>query len=731
MAYVTTILMSSYTTINASEPTTHHEAFPPDARSAAVIYIQRGLAPIPLLPRSKDPGYDGWQDLRLTLEDIDRHFPAGQSKNLGILNGSPSHNTLDVDLDCEEARLAAHHLLPATGWIFGRESTPRAHWIYQAECSPDAAQEVYRDPDGTMLIELRSSRGMTVFPPSRHEDTGEAISWDQFTDPGRVSLADLQRAVREIAAAALIARYWPDIGCRHHLALAIAGGLSKAGWELERIKTFAHAVFVAAKTGDIKNKLQGVASTHKKAAEGRKVTGWPHVIQFLKGPGNKIVTLVREWLGISTPARVADVREVPQTLPWPDAPAEEAFHGLAGRIVRTIEPSTEADSAALLVQMLVVFGNAVGRRGHFCVEASHHFPNEFAVLVGRTSKARKGTSWERVVRLLEQADAQWFTERVVSGVSSGEGIIWAVRDPIQKRDRIREKGEVRYQDVEADPGVADKRLQIYEPEFANVLKQTERQGNTASVVLRQAWDGSKVLRTLTKNAPACATGAHVSFVGHITSDELRRYLTQTETANGFGNRFLYVCADRSKLLPEGGHVDVAAWHALQSELVEAIEFAKSAGEVRRDDEARSLWCQVYGELSDGKPGLAGSLLARAEAHVMRLALLYALLDRSSLIQAPHLMAAVALWDYCERSVRFVFGDSLGDPVADELLRLLRSCPNGLTRTDIRDYFQRNASADRIGRALGLLLQHKLARRDREQTGGKPAERWFAVRAQQG
>jgi hypothetical protein len=102
------------------------------------------------------------------------------------------------------------------------------------------------------------------------------------------------------------------------------------------------------------------------------------------------------------------------------------------------------------------------------------------------------------------------------------------------------------------------------------------------------------------------------------------------------------------------------------------------------------------------------------------------MDRSVVIRAPHLLAALALWDYCERSVYYVFGDELGDPVADDLLRLLRGCPDGLTRNDIMNFFGRNQSSNRISRALGLLLQHQLARREFEETGGRRAERWFAV-----
>jgi hypothetical protein len=430
----------------------------------------------------------------------------------------------------------------------------------------------------------------------------------------------------------------------------------------------------------------------------------------------------RPWEANSVPAAPT----FPEPPAWPDPPGEEAFHGLAGRVVDEIDPASEADRAALLVQTIVAFGSAIGRGAYFSVEGVRHHGNEFAVLVGPSSKARKGTSWGRVSQLYREAEEAWAAERVQTGLSSGEGLIWAVRDPITKQERVKERGElVHYETVEADPGVQDKRLLVYEPEFSNVLKQTERQGNTVSPVLRQAWDGND-LRSMTKNSPARATAAHVSLVGHITADELRRYLRLTEVANGYGNRHLWLCAARSKLLPEGGQVDPDTWDSLRGELVEALAFAKAPREMTRDEEARAIWYDIYGPLSEGRPGLAGALLARAEAHVTRLAMLYALMDRAAVIGAEHLLAALALWDYVERSVLFVFGDSLGDPVADDLLRLLRSCPTGLTRNDMTNHFGRHQSSDRIGRALGLLLQHGLARREQEQTGGRPAERWFAV-----
>jgi hypothetical protein len=705
--------------------TTLNGTVPSDARSAVELYLAKGLAPIPLPPRRKNPGYTGWESLRLTPDVLDEHFPPQQARNVGVVLGAASNRVVDVDLDCQEAIAVADFLLPPTGWVFGRKSKPSSHYEYRTVGRP-ARTRSYKDVNNTMLVELRGDKLQTVFPPSIHE-SGERIQWVKFEAIGEPLVEELEVAVARVAAAALLGRHWPAQGSRQDAALALSGGLSRAGWPVEGIETFVKAVTIAAKDDETPMRMQTARRTHEKVEAGNEATGWPALAKLV---GDDVVSQVRQWLGIKGTI-AAELAELPLPIgpPWPDPPGEEAFYGLAGKIVRAIEPASEADPAALLVQTLVAVGNVIGRTVHFVVEDDVHYANEFTVLVGKTSKARKGTSWGRARAVLANAEPQWVAERVQSGLSSGEGLIWAVRDPIARREKVKERGQApHYEDVESDPGVDDKRLLVQEPEFANVLKQTERQGNTLSAILRQAWDGSP-LRTMTKNSPARATGAHVSLIGHVTADELRRYLTSTEMANGFANRHLWVCAQRSKLLPEGGAVDETALRTLQGELVEALAFARSAGEVQRDEKARAIWRDVYGPLSEGKPGLAGALLARGEAHVMRLAMIYALMEHSTVIRAEHLLAALALWDYAERSVYYVFGDCLGDPIADDVLRLLRAGPDGLTRTELMHYFGRNQSSDRIGRALGLLLHHRLARCERQDTGGRPVERWFAARRQ--
>ncbi|MGH2928472.1 MAG: hypothetical protein ACRDL8_09735, partial [Solirubrobacteraceae bacterium] len=113
---------------------------------------------------------------------------------------------------------------------------------------------------------------------------------------------------------------------------------------------------------------------------------------------------------------------------WPAAPDQAVYHGLAGEIVTRIAPETEADPVAILSQLLVAFGAAVGRGAFFQVEATRHHPNEFLVLIGDSARSRKGSSWDHVHRLIIGADSS-INARILTGLSSGEGLIISVRDP--------------------------------------------------------------------------------------------------------------------------------------------------------------------------------------------------------------------------------------------------------------------------------------------------------------
>ncbi|HTB13996.1 MAG TPA: DUF3987 domain-containing protein [Bryobacteraceae bacterium] len=390
---------------------------------------------------------------------------------------------------------------------------------------------------------------------------------------------------------------------------------------------------------------------------------------------------------------------------WPAPLAREAFYGLAGYFIEAIEPYSEADTAALLVQFLVGFGSLTGRWPHFVAGADQHFTNLFTVLVGATAKARKGMSWGQAKDVLRRVDPTWAEKRVKSGLASGEGLIFALKE---------------------DP---NKTLLIYEPEFSRVLRTAERSGSTLYDVIRQAWDGGD-LAVLTKNNPLDVKDAFISMVAHITVGELRSLMSEIPTLNGVFNRYLWVCANRSKLLPDGGPMPQEDMDGLCAALTTQLDYARSVGLMQRDAGASKLWHVVYPQLTEGKPGPFGSATARAEAQVMRLACIYALLDLSDVVEPAHLKAALAVWKYCEDSARFIFGDSLGNVVADQLLKGIRDRGNGgLSRTEISNLCQRNANKEQIEAALAILQKTGMARvANVVETPGqkKPTQRWYAV-----
>lgn len=416
-------------------------------------------------------------------------------------------------------------------------------------------------------------------------------------------------------------------------------------------------------------------------------------------------------------------------VPWPEPMDEAAFYGVAGDIVRKIEPHTEADPVAILIQILVAAGNMIGRRCYFAVEATRHYANLFTVLVGSSSAGRKGTSGDQVNSVMRQVDESWFRDRVLGGLVSGEGLIWQVRDPITKQEAVREGGKkdgkvIGYQDVITDEGVADKRLLAYETEFSSLLKAKSREKNSLSEVLRQAWDSGR-LRTAAKNSPAKASDAHVSLIGHITRDELRHVSAEVDMFNGLANRFLWCCVKRSKQLPEGGQVHTVNFDLEIAKLKEAVEFASEERRLERDAAAAEEWGRLYPELTAERPGAVGAVCNRGAAQVARLSLLYAILDLSPVIELAHLRAAVALWNYCEASVKYVFGSSLANRTADTILHTLRQTGGtGISRTAISDLFNRNKTKSEIDTALQILVDGHLARRETLQTGGRSTETWF-------
>jgi hypothetical protein len=336
----------------------------------------------------------------------------------------------------------------------------------------------------------------------------------------------------------------------------------------------------------------------------------------------------------------------------------------------------------------------------------------FAVIVGSSSKARKGTSADPVRRLfefgllrVEEGEGLFYNPARTSPgpLSSGEGLIFAVRD--RGRDE--------------DPGEDDKRLFIQDEEFAAALKSMMRKGNVLSTIIRTAFDHGN-LEPLTKHDRIKATGAHLGIVTHTTLAELSRLLSHSDVFGGFANRFLWVCSRRQKEVPLPLPMPDDELEVLQRRLLKIITTVQEFGAIEMSEAATQRWCEIYPQLSAERSGLGGAATNRAEAYTRRLALTYALLDGKNVIELEHLEAALALWQYAEDSAKYIFGGIMLNPVAQKILDALESAPSrSMSLTEIHKLMSRHARKEEIETAINELVASGKVEVATEKTRGRP------------
>jgi hypothetical protein len=429
---------------------------------------------------------------------------------------------------------------------------------------------------------------------------------------------------------------------------------------------------------------------------------------------------VEEFYGKKTTSTPAPIRE-------------EAFIGFAGRWAKIVAAHTECNPDSLLTQFLVCVG-VLFDRYFFTFLGVNLFANEFLTVLGDSATGRKGTALFEVMRFMALVDTHWH-HKVRKNLQSGEAITHFVRDRV--KGLSRGKAPVM---VVKDEGVSDKRLLIVESELSHFFKVSERNGNTLTGKLREAWDCPELLQDSSKGSAETATNAYVSMIGHITEAELKTTNPDNIT-NGYINRNNYVLSFRAQRIPNPRPIE---WpKEMIMELVETIRLAQrptdvSIGElgcpdpikeIPFDEEAQILWEKLHAE-DETETGPMGAILERRLSHIRKNALKYAILARSPVINSAHLLAGVALQDHSDALAVSVFAEFTSNRLANKILTALkREYPKGLARTKIYDDVThgKGAKSD-VNEALAFLSQNKLAHvtlKKFDPKANKLTEVWFA------
>jgi hypothetical protein len=403
-----------------------------------------------------------------------------------------------------------------------------------------------------------------------------------------------------------------------------------------------------------------------------------------------------------------------------------ACPGIVGDFVSLATKDSEADPAAVCITMLArfaaeVYGHAENEGPHIYIGETLHMPRLFVVICGNSSKARKGTSLSPVNKLFSREYCLTSEMKSMnlplpareSGgpLSTGEGLACQVKDESEeereRRRKLNPNEPIRY--------MGDKRLMIQDEEFASGLACTKREGNTLSMGLRCFWDSGDYA-PLTKNNPVRVKNAHICIITHITMQELAVALADVQAFNGFGNRFLWICARRSKLVALPSRMPMESIAPIQNQLWRLVAKAQQCGLVTMCAEAREQWTTIYPELSREHSGLAGSIINRAEAQTLRLALIYALLDGQNVIREHHLDSALALWRYAQDSALYIFGDRAADPLEEKILEALKQGP--LTATELSACLNRHVPKDRLQPLLQQMEAQQRITVTREKSDGR-------------
>ncbi len=407
-----------------------------------------------------------------------------------------------------------------------------------------------------------------------------------------------------------------------------------------------------------------------------------------------------------------DLPDLHRNAPKPD---EAMLYGLIGDVGKAAAQTTEANRYAVAAGFMSFLSAAVGRDVYYLVGNTKHHARLFTLHVGRTARGRKGDAMSLVTRIrqvIEERHSQagnltdpFCGGHHFGGLSTREGLALLIHDGyMQGKDEV--------------PAIDDKRLWVVESEFANVLHQAKRDGNTLSAALRDAWDGVGI-RPATKTARLWASDPHISLSAAITPSELLGLMESRELSNGFANRFLIFWAERERIepFPKPTHPSLVESFALRT--MEVIRFAMgdypSVANTRAlelSTDARTEYARLYcGELSavaDGEKVTA--LLERRAPMLIRMASLFALTDLTLTIEVRHIHAALAWTRFHRDSVKFIFNDAAGEDAAREstdaarkILEYLKQ--NGQTsRSDLsQKCFTGHLAAKRLDEALDSLL----------------------------
>ncbi|HUO14667.1 MAG TPA: bifunctional DNA primase/polymerase [Verrucomicrobiae bacterium] len=632
---------------------------------AANDYIAAGWKPLPLRPLTKQPIGEGWQNTRLTADDVPQTFC--EQDNIGLLLGEASANLVDFDLDSAEAIALAPAFLPATGFVSGRASKPRSHQWYRGESVPDHKKFEF---EGACLLELRS-RGQTMCPPSLHP-SGEQVIWHEaMGELPTVSADELGSAARKLAAATLLTRHYPRVGSRHGFALALSGFLLRQGWSADRVRHFVVAIATAAGDEELEDRQKAIETTLERLESGQAAWGGTRLSEIIGGAAFEKVC---EWLGftrsrfevlsIIEAAKVEDER-IPE---WP----VDCLEGdLLSDLTYELFKGTPLPPAYLRESAVMVLGSLIeGKAG--IKEHRDLSTRRYLCLVSELPQSGKGASWQRiggaspegaVLRQLIEASGV----KVLSGSGIGSGQFLAAT-------------------LEENP----RAICVWD-EVSHLFQVSSQQASTLLSSLKTLYESTSLWTGSFTNRKHGTDDAHLSILLHSTRKTFRDGLaTRNAVGDGFLSRVTLCYSDQWPAVPIWAERNFTEERRIVQQIAELIprKFTLVTLDAGALEQLRALGTKILAR-DFPHPEQTRRLLEMVKSD----ALIRAVFSASSTITAE-MMERSVLWGHHQLALRLALwpndAASRSEAITQVLLKRLRK--GSASANDLR----RAANVDRDG-----------------------------------
>ena len=734
-----------------------------NSRDVARRLTEKRITPVPLKPRSKQPAIAGWQRLSWSDPTLLERFD--DRSNVGILLGESSANLVDVDLDHPTAVRAAPLLLPPTGMIWGRPSNGgRSHYGYSVDTPPAKASTSYDGPGGEHLVELRSTGGQTLawgeYPPGRLDHVEQVIG-HPLGDPASVANTELDEAVRQVAAAALLGIAWPK-GARHQATLALTGGLLGSGWPVERVSRFLRAVCAAADDQEIDDRLQAVETTYERYDRGEPVTGWTTLTQHIDAA---VVDRVRQWLGCSTDSlRTTLSKRVPPLEPFERFPTEALPQPLR-EWVETTAHNNAVDASWAALPALVVCAAAIGATRRLAIR---HDWTEHCVLwgaiVGKSGTAKTPLlkaamrpyfkiqqeykrEYDKQREIFDAEYASWLEVKRTSRKTGSDPGPAPQLPTCRRLFAVDTTLEAQMALIEQNP----RGMLLYADELRSWVSGFTRyrpHGNSDISSWLSCYDAGTVVvdRRSADRKSLFIDRAAVSVIGGVQPSTLAKIFTPEALASGFAARLL-VSFPPDRVSPWADELPPLEVNRVYEELIRrllALEFDRdlegnpTPHDLRFDERASKRWAEFYNswnqKLLDADDDMR-SALSKLRGIAARLALLHHVIVHVDLgvtdirpIGVASVEAGITLATWFAGQMQRVYAtlnDSVEERQSRALLEWVRSRGGEATVRDVlKTFYRRYRRMEEARAALQEWVSAGLARwvtRPAGPTGGRPVE----------